>query len=111
MFLLAFFSRRANRAGLWIGIIANLLFTGWAVLTSGKNQVFDLGDFNYTWPSVMIGVIGHVIVLVIGYLASLPFPPDANVKSEWTFWGWMASRKKLPDGNTAAGAAPAEVNA
>src|SRR6185312_15184475 len=63
MFLLAFFSRRANRTGLWIGIIANLLFTGWAVLTSGKNQVFDLGDFNYTWPSVMIGVIGHVIVL------------------------------------------------
>lgn len=111
MFLLAFFSRRANRTGLWIGIIANLLFTGWATLTSGKNQMFDLGDFNYTWPSVMIGVIGHVIVLVVGYLASLPFPPDAHVKSEWTFWGWMASRKKLQGGNTTPGTAPAEVNA
>jgi SSS family solute:Na+ symporter len=97
MFLLAFFSRRATRQGLWIGIVANLLFTGWAVLTSGKNQVFDLGDFNYTWPSVMIGVIGHVIVLVIGYGASWFFPPDKNVKSEWTFWGWMEKRKTLHD--------------
>ena len=110
MFLLAFFSRRANRQGLWIGIAANLLFTGWATLTSGKNQMFDLGDFNYTWPSVMIGVIGHLIVLVVGYLASLPFPPDANVKSEWTFWGWMASRKMLRDGNAVAGAPVMEGN-
>ena len=94
MFLLAFFSRRANRQGLWIGIGANLLFTGWATFTSGKHQVFDFGEFNYTWPSVMIGVIGHVIVLVVGYLASLPFPPDANVKSEWTYWGWLEKRKR-----------------
>jgi SSS family solute:Na+ symporter len=110
MFLLAFFTRRANRQGLWIGIAANLLFTGWAVLTSGKNQVFDLGDFNYTLPSVMIGVIGHVIVLVIGYLASLPFPPDANVKSEWTFWGWMAKRKNLRNESAVAGATAMEAN-
>ena len=95
MFLLAFFSRSANRQGLWIGIIANLLFTGWATLTSGKNRMFDLGDFNFTWPSVMIGVIGHVIVLVVGYLASLFFPPDTDLKEEWTFWGWMKKRKAL----------------
>jgi SSS family solute:Na+ symporter len=110
MFLLAFFTRRANRQGLWIGIIANLAFTGWATLTSGKNQMFDLGDFNYTWPSVMIGVIGHVIVLVIGYFASLFFPPDPTVKSEWTFWGWMANRKTLRERNLAAGAAAMEAN-
>jgi SSS family solute:Na+ symporter len=110
MFLLAFFSRRANWQGLWIGIGANLIFTAWATLTSGKNQMFDLGDYNYTWPSVMIGVIGHVIVLVVGYFASLLFPPDASVKSEWTYWGWLANRKSVPSGNIVAGAAAMEVN-
>jgi len=110
MFLLAFFSRRANRRGLWIGIIANLVFTGWATLTSGKHQMVDLGDYNFTWPSVMIGVIGHVIVLVVGYLASLPFPPDTNVKLEWTFWGWIANRKNLRKENTGGGAPAMEVS-
>jgi len=95
MFLLAFLSRRANRQGLWIGITANLVFTSWAILTSGKSQMLDLGGYNFTWPSVMIGVIGHVIVLVVGYLASFAFPPEAGVKSEWTLWGWMQKRKTL----------------
>lgn len=93
LFLLAFFSRRANKQGLWIGIVANLVFTAWATLTSGKNQLMDLGDFNYTWPSVMIGVIGHVVVLVVGYLASWFFPTDAEMKKEWTLWGWLEKRK------------------
>jgi SSS family solute:Na+ symporter len=62
--------------------------------------MLDLGDFNFTWPSVMIGVIGHVIVLVVGYLASLFFPTDAGLKEEWTIWGWLKKRKTL---NAAAG--------
>jgi SSS family solute:Na+ symporter len=105
MFLLAFFSRRANRQGLWIGIGANLLFTAWATFTSGKHQLTDFGDFNYTWPSVMIGVIGHVVVLAVGYFASFLFPPDATVKSEWTFWGWLEKRKTLCAEKIAAPAA------
>jgi len=94
MFLLAFFSRRANRQGLWIGIITALLFTAWATLTGGKYKLMDLG-WNYLWPDVMIGVIAHVIVLVVGYGASWFFPADPNVKSEWTFWGWLEQRKNL----------------
>ena len=93
IFLLAFFSRRANKQGLWIGITVNLLFTGWATLTSGKNKMFDLGGCNYTWPSVMIGVIGHVIILLVGYSSSWFFPPDTNLKKEWTIWGWLEKRK------------------
>jgi SSS family solute:Na+ symporter len=92
MFLLAFFSRRANRQGLWIGIICALVFTAWATLTGSKK--LDLG-WNYTWPSVMVGVIAHLIVLVVGYFASLFFPPDKNLKTEWTFWGWLETRKSL----------------
>ena len=93
MFLLAFFSRRANRQGLWFGLSAALAFTGWATLTGGKYKVLDLG-WNYTWPDVMIGVIAHVIVLVVGYGASWCFPPD-NVKPEWTIWGYLAKKKEL----------------
>ena len=94
MFLLAFFSRRANKQGLWIGIVTALAFTAWATLTGGKFKQVDLG-WNYTWPDVMIGVGAHVIVLTVGYGASWLFPADPNVKSEWTFWGWMAQRKTL----------------
>jgi len=109
MFLLAFFSRRANRQGLWIGIIANLVFTAWAVLTSGKGAVIDLGEYNYTWPSVMIGVVGHLIVLIVGYFASFLFPPETNLKQEWTFLGWLETRKSLLTAKTIS-PAPMEAN-
>jgi SSS family solute:Na+ symporter len=95
MFLLAFLSRRANRQGLWIGIIAMLIFTAWATFTSGDHAMIDLGNYNYVWASVMIGVIGHVIVFVVGWFASLFFPPDPSVKQEWTLWGWLEKRKVM----------------
>jgi SSS family solute:Na+ symporter len=97
MFLLAFFSRRANRQGLWIGIFCALFFTAWATLTGGKSPIFHM-RWNYTWPTVMVGVIAHLIVLVVGYLASLPFPPEKNLKTEWTYWGWLQTRRQSGDG-------------
>jgi SSS family solute:Na+ symporter len=93
MFILAFLSRRANHQGLWIGIVTSLLFTAWATLTSGKNKMLDLGSYNFPWVGVMIGVGAHVIVLVVGYAASLFFPPGG--KAEWTLWGWLEKRKTL----------------
>jgi len=99
IFLLAFLSRRANRQGLWVGIIAALLFTAWATLTCGKYQFLDLGRWKFTWPEVMIGVIAHVIVLVVGWSASWLFPADTNVKSEWTLWGWLEKRKAILAGS------------
>lgn len=108
MFLLAFFSRRANRQGLWIGITVALLFTAWATLTGGKYKMLDLG-FNYAWPDVMIGVIAHLVVLVVGWSASWLFPADTSVKSEWTFWGWLEKRKTLRTEKIIS-AATAEVN-
>jgi SSS family solute:Na+ symporter len=113
MFLLAFMSRRANRQGLWIGITCALIFTAWAVLTSTKGSdgdvLLDLKQFNYTWPSVMLGVIAHVIVLVVGWLTSFLFPPDTNIRSEWTLWGWLAKRKNLPEESSQAPAGAMEV--
>ncbi len=98
MFLLAFFSRRANRQGLWVGIVTALLFTAWATLTGGKYKMMSLGGWDYAWPDVMIGVIAHIIVLVVGWLASWIFPAETNLMKEWTFWGWLKKRKTLVPG-------------
>jgi solute:Na+ symporter, SSS family len=94
MFLLAFLSRRANKQGLWCGLIAALIFTAWATLTGGKYKMLDLG-WNYTWPDVMLGVIAHVIVLVVGWLASFGFPPPLQNTRAMTLWGWLDKRKTL----------------
>jgi SSS family solute:Na+ symporter len=95
LFLLAFFSRRANKQGVWIGLIVSLMFTAWATLTSGKNKMLDFGDYNFPWTGVMIGVSGHVIVLVVGLAASFLFPPGG--KAEWTLWGWLKLRGNSSD--------------
>ena len=92
MFLLAFFSRRANRQGLWVGLTAALIFTAWATLTGGKYRMVDLG-WNYVWPDVLIGVIAHLIVLVVGYAASWCFPAEKDLRAEHTFWGWLERRR------------------
>lgn len=93
LFFLAFFSTRANARGAWIGIIACLIFTGWATLTNGKTQLFDLGNYNFPLPGVMIGVIGHIVLLVVGYLASFCFAQPESASRELTFWSWLKKRK------------------
>jgi SSS family solute:Na+ symporter len=105
MFLLAFFSMRANKQGLWIGIAAALFFTAWAVLTSpvtkGSKALLDLGEFNYTWPAVMIGVIAHLIVLIAGWLGSLCFSAVMPADRSMTFWGWLQMRRSPKAPSTA----------
>ncbi|MGA2326379.1 MAG: sodium:solute symporter [Bryobacteraceae bacterium] len=73
LFLLAFLSKRANRQGIYAGIAACILFTGWATLTVGQKKIVDLGRFNFPWSDLMIGAVGHVMLVVVGYSASLLF--------------------------------------
>ncbi len=89
LFLLAFLSPRANRQGAAAGIIACLLFTTWGTLTSGKAPVLDLGAGNFTLAPIMIGVFAHVVLLVVGYLASYLFPAPAPICRDMTLWGWL----------------------
>lgn len=97
LFLLAFLSQRANKGGAWVGIIACLLVTAWGTFTGGKDKWLDLGDYNFKWPSIMIGVFGHVILLVVGYGASFFFPPSSAEHQAMTLWGWLKKRKHLTE--------------
>ncbi|MFO1487887.1 MAG: sodium/solute symporter [Verrucomicrobiota bacterium] len=76
LFALGALTRRGNARGALVGIVACILFTAWATLTSVKlpalNRVLlDLGPFNYRLHPFLIGVINHVIVFVVGWIASV----------------------------------------
>ena len=100
IFLLGLFSPRTNRQGINIGIIACILFTSYAFLTSTKlglgehkTLLLDLGRYNFTHHTLMLGVYSHLIVIVVGYLASLLYPrPDIN--PNLLFSGWRKARKQ-----------------
>ncbi|HPR30664.1 MAG TPA: sodium:solute symporter [Prolixibacteraceae bacterium] len=89
MFLLGIFTKRANRKGVTVGIVASILFTAWAILTSeplipGKEIVLDLGGFNYTHHKMLVGVYSHLVLFGTGYLASFLFKQDKDL-SHLTF--------------------------
>ena len=99
IFLLGLFSRRANWQGLYIGIAAAIIFTAYAVLTSSKfndgtseRLLLDLGEWNFTHHKYMLGVYSHIIVLVVGYVASLFFKTEPADK-ELTIYGYLEEKK------------------
>jgi SSS family solute:Na+ symporter len=106
LFILAFLSTRANKGGVWVGIIACLLFTGWGTLTSGDERAVDLGKYNFPYGGIMIGVIGHVVLLVVGYTASFLFPASSPEHREMTLWGWLAKRRTLAEPTAGEPVAP-----
>lgn len=100
IFLLGLFSARANKQGLTIGIIACILFTAYALLTSteiglgnSKHLLLDLGIYNFTHHTYMLGVYSHLIVIGVGYLASLFFPKPVLDKN-LLFSGWKENNRK-----------------
>ena len=102
IFMLGLFSRRANKQGLYIGIAAAVLFTAYAVLTSTKVDIdgngtkeilLDLGDYNFSHHKYMLGVYSHLIVLIVGYVASFFFKTPKAPK-ELTIYGYLEAKKK-----------------
>jgi len=88
LFLLAFLSERASATSAYIGIAACLLVTVWATLTLDGGAVWNLGRFNFPMHSYMIGVIGHIVLLTVGYGASFVFPNRDAAARDLTLWGW-----------------------
>ena len=56
-----------------------------------KQALLDLGEWNFTHSKYMLGVYSHLIVLVVGYLASFLFPSE-QVSDDLTVYGFF--RKK-----------------
>jgi SSS family solute:Na+ symporter len=99
MFLLGIFSSRANKQGLYIGIIAGILFTAWALLTSTKFEIdgtkqllIDLGSYNFTHHKYMLGVYSHVVVFLVGFIASFFFKTPKEIE-HLTWMGWKRNQK------------------
>jgi len=93
MFILAFLSRRANKGGVWVGIMVCLVFTAWGTFTSGKERLIDLGRYNFALPGIMVGVLGHIVLVAAGWLASFFFAPPAPDTHALTLWGWLERRR------------------
>ncbi|MCH7408076.1 sodium:solute symporter [Belliella sp. DSM 111904] len=100
IFLLALFSRSANNKGVTVGIIVCILFTAYAFLTSTplsfggeKRLLLDFGSFNFPHHKYMLGVYSHLIVLIVGYIASRFFKRE-EVPDSLTIHGYFKSRNK-----------------
>lgn len=101
LFLLGIFSTRANKQGVLIGIVACVLFTAWAMLTSskfdfgrGNRLLLDMGELNYTHHKYMIGVYSHVVLVVVGYISSLFFHTRIyDPQLTWVGWKKLKGRE------------------
>jgi len=96
MLLLGIFSRRANKNGLTIGIIACVIFTAYAVLTTEKiddKTIIDLGSWNFGHHKYMLGVYSHLILFGVGYLASYFFPKPV-LNDNLTYHGRSKRRRE-----------------
>ena len=90
IFILGIFTKRTNKQGLYAGIIACIIFTAYAVLTStkfGDSTLLDLGDLNFTHHEYMLGVYSHLIVIIVGYFASFFFE-GKEVDQDLTIHAW-----------------------
>ncbi|MHC4478261.1 MAG: sodium:solute symporter family transporter [Planctomycetota bacterium] len=119
LFVLAFFTKRTNLKGLYVGMIACILFSAWAVLTGeplvGDKSLIDLnmlfnnvfnstalgtdeGQFTLNFPHhhYMIGVYSHIVLCIFGYVASFFFKQDKDI-SGLTFSDWRRTHTKIAD--------------
>jgi SSS family solute:Na+ symporter len=99
IFLLGLFSARANRQGITIAIVACIIFTGYAFLTSTKiglgthkALLLNLGKYNFTHNKLMLGVYSHFVIIIVGYAASLFFPKPILDKS-LLYSGWLSAKR------------------
>ena len=95
MLLLGFFSKKANKQGLYVGIVACVLFTGYAVLTSSEindKLILDLGNLNFTHHKYMLGVYSHFVLFGVGLIASFFFK-KVEVPENLTYYGWSRSKR------------------
>jgi SSS family solute:Na+ symporter len=89
MFMLGVLIPKANEKGLYVGMVACILFTAWATLTTTSYEVngtkellWDLGNLNFPHHTYMLGVYSHFVLFFVGWGASYLFkgkPVDENL--------------------------------
>jgi SSS family solute:Na+ symporter len=99
LFLLGLLIKRANKQGLLIGMIACILFTVYATLTTTKldfggteRLILDLGRYNFGHHSYMLGVYSHIVLFFVGWGASYFFKSEP-VADNLTIYGFLKSRR------------------
>lgn len=93
IFVLAFLGGRASRRGVWAGIAASLVFTAWATVTRTGEGAADL----FPWQYHLRGAIAPIVLIVVGYGASLVWPDKKLGKvTGMTLWHWLKWRKATP---------------
>ena len=100
MFLLGLIVKRANTKGLYIGMIACVLFTAWGTLTTTEvntegipGVLWDLGQFNFPHHTYMLGVYSHIVLFVFGWLGSYFFKPQ-TVAENLYIYEFLRRKKK-----------------
>jgi SSS family solute:Na+ symporter len=120
LFILAFFTRRANLKGVYVGLIACILFTAWGFLTGppldpGEQMWLNLNNLsnsllgtstfgiaegqislNFPHHRYMLGVYSHIVLFIAGYIASLFFRHDRDI-SGLTFYDWRKTHKTVAE--------------
>jgi len=97
LFTLGFLTEKATRRGCYIGIVACVLYTVWALLSNANDEGERIVDFGFNWElnTILIGVGGHIVLFVTGYVTSLIFGghrPE-NV-GEYTIYELRRRRKR-----------------
>ncbi|MFT3870728.1 MAG: sodium/solute symporter [Nibricoccus sp.] len=69
LFCLGFLTRRATRQGCYVGMACCVLFTAWAILTEPRARILNL-PLNFEMNPILIGLFGHLVLFVTGYIAS-----------------------------------------
>jgi SSS family solute:Na+ symporter len=100
LFILAFLSKKAGKAAAVTGIVVNLIFTIWAVLTMNNGHIVDLHSWNYPWHEFTIGAFGNILLMVTGLLAAQLIPAKANQPSRLTLWAWLDMRRQALNNTT-----------
>lgn len=97
IFILGLFCKKANKEGLHIAILVCVIFTSYAVLTSTRiagKPIVDFGSLNFPHHKYMLGVYTHLIIIIVGYLASLLFK-SKEPHEELTIYWWIKNRKAI----------------
>jgi SSS family solute:Na+ symporter len=91
LFALGFLTTRGTRKGAYTGLVVCVAFVAWATIT-GPLKV-NLG-FNFTMHPLMIGLLSHVLLFAVGYLASRIWKDHGDVEG-LTIWSQASANEPV----------------